>query len=286
LACAWALHAGHEFVHGEFAVVIFVEGFEGGGGVFDFFLGEFAVFVFVEGFHEGERHHAALTAIGRSAWVGRAAVGRAAWAGRRGAGLWWGRGGVLGAGEAEGGGEDDGGEDPCVHGWMGVVGGLEVTDMGGFRGGAGADRESESGVDCEACVKLRAGWGNWVESVDEMTDLEREKGLPVLVIDDDHKLCRLIADYLEPLGYVVTAVHRGPEGAAAAVEQEWHAVILDFMLPGMDGLEVLRRIRAQTAVPVLMFTARGDEADRIVGLELGADDYLPKTYSSREMLAR
>jgi len=119
-----------------------------------------------------------------------------------------------------------------------------------------------------------------------MTDLEREKGLPVLVIDDDHKLCRLIAEYLEPLGYVVTAVHRGPEGAAAAVEQEWHAVILDFMLPGMDGLEVLRRIRAQTAVPVLMFTARGDEADRIVGLELGADDYLPKTFSSRELLAR
>ncbi len=155
LACAWALHAGHEFVHGEFAVVIFVEGFEGGGGVFDFFLGEFAVFVFVEGFHEGERHHAALTAIGRSAWVGRAAVGRAAWAGRRGAGLWWGRGGVLGAGEAEGGGEDDGGEDPCVHGWMGVVGGLEVTDMGGFRGGAGADRESESGVDCVAASMWR-----------------------------------------------------------------------------------------------------------------------------------
>jgi DNA-binding response OmpR family regulator len=119
-----------------------------------------------------------------------------------------------------------------------------------------------------------------------MTDLEREKGLPVLVIDDDHKLCRLIADYLEPLGYVVTAVHRGPEGAAAAVEREWHAVILDFMLPGMDGLEVLRRIRAQTAVPVLMFTARGDEADRIVGLELGADDYLPKIFSSRELLAR
>ena len=150
LACAWALHAGHEFVHGEFAVVIFVEGFEGGGGVFDLFFGEFAVFVFVEGFHEGERHHAALTAIGRSAW---AAIGRAACGGRRGAGLWWWCGGVLGAGEAEGGGEDDGGEEPCVHGWMGVVGGLEVTDMGGFRGGERADRESESGADGEI-VKL------------------------------------------------------------------------------------------------------------------------------------
>lgn len=138
LACAWALHAGHEFVHGEFAVVIFVEGFEGGGGVFDFFFGEFAVLVLVEGFHEGERHHAALTTVGRSASIGRAARG---W--RRGAGLWRSGWGVLGAGEAEGGGEDDGGEDPCVHGWMGVVGGLEVTDMEGFRRGEGADRESE-----------------------------------------------------------------------------------------------------------------------------------------------
>ncbi len=148
LACAWALHAGHEFVHGEFAVVIFVEGFQGGGGVFDFFFGEFAVLVLVEGFHEGERHHAALTAVGRAATVGWAARG-----GRRGAWLRRSGGGVLGAGEAEGGGEDDGGEDPCVHGWMGVVGGLEVTDMWGFRGGLGADRESESGADGEI-VKL------------------------------------------------------------------------------------------------------------------------------------
>ena len=108
----------------------------------------------------------------------------------------------------------------------------------------------------------------------------------VLVIDDDLKLCRLIADYLEPLGYAVTSVHRGPEGAAMAVERPWHAVLLDFMLPGMDGLEVLKRIRQVSSVPVLMFTARGEEADRIVGLELGADDYLPKTFSPRELLAR
>lgn len=143
LACAWALHARHEFVHGEFAVVVFVEGFEGGGGVIDFFFGEFAVLVFVEGFHEGERHHATLAAVGWAAL---------AW-GRRGAGLWWGRGGVLSGGEAEGGGEEEGGEDPCFHGWMGVVGGLEVTDMGGFRGGEGADKESEPGGDGEI-VKL------------------------------------------------------------------------------------------------------------------------------------
>ena len=134
LAAGWALHAWHEFVHGEFAVVIFVEGFEGGGGVIDFFFGEFAVLVLVEGFHEWERHHAALAAVG---W---AACG---W--RRGAGLRRSGWGVLSGGEAEGGGEDDGGEDPCFHGWMGVVGGLEVTDMGGFRGGEGADRESEPG---------------------------------------------------------------------------------------------------------------------------------------------
>jgi DNA-binding response OmpR family regulator len=108
----------------------------------------------------------------------------------------------------------------------------------------------------------------------------------LLVIDDDRKLCSLIADYLDPLGYDVTSVHTGPEGAERAVAETWHAVILDFMLPGMDGLEVLKRIRAGAQVPVLMFTARGDEADRIVGLEVGADDYLPKTFSMRELLAR
>ena len=108
----------------------------------------------------------------------------------------------------------------------------------------------------------------------------------ILVIDDDRKLCRLIRDYLEPMGYVVEAVHTGPEGAERAVATPWHAVILDLMLPGMDGFEVLKRIRAKADVPVLMLTARGDEADRIVGLEIGADDYLPKTFSTRELLAR
>ena len=108
----------------------------------------------------------------------------------------------------------------------------------------------------------------------------------ILVIDDDRKLCRLIKDYLDPLGYSVHAAHTGPEGAERAVAESWHAVLLDLMLPGCDGFEVLRRIRKQSAVPVLMLTARGDEADRIVGLELGADDYLPKTFSTRELLAR
>lgn len=108
----------------------------------------------------------------------------------------------------------------------------------------------------------------------------------LLVIDDDRKLCRLIGDYLSPLGYTVTAVHTGPEGVEKATVEEWHAIILDLMLPGMDGFEVLKAIRHKSDVPVLMLTARGDEADRIVGLEIGADDYLPKTFSTRELLAR
>ena len=108
----------------------------------------------------------------------------------------------------------------------------------------------------------------------------------LLVIDDDRKLCRLIADYLGPMGYEVVAVHSGPEGVAQAAAESWQAVILDVMLPGMDGFEALRRIRKASDVPVLMLTARGEEADRIVGLEIGADDYLPKTFSSRELLAR
>jgi len=108
----------------------------------------------------------------------------------------------------------------------------------------------------------------------------------VLVIDDDRKLCRLIKDYLEPMGYDVSAAHTGPDGCEKAAAEPWHAIILDVMLPGMDGFEVLKRIRRECNVPVLMLTARGEEADRIVGLEIGADDYLPKTFSTRELLAR
>ncbi|MBI5382642.1 MAG: response regulator transcription factor [Opitutae bacterium] len=108
----------------------------------------------------------------------------------------------------------------------------------------------------------------------------------LLMIDDDRKLCRLVTDYLAPLGFAVTAVHTGPAGVAAATGETWHAVLLDVMLPELDGFEVLRRIRQKSNVPVLMLTARGDETDRIVGLEVGADDYLPKTFSTRELLAR
>ena len=108
----------------------------------------------------------------------------------------------------------------------------------------------------------------------------------VLVIDDDRELCTLIKDYLEPIGYEVCTEHDGPSGAERALAEKFHAVILDVNLPGMDGFEVLKRLRGASDVPILMLTSRGEETDRIVGLEMGADDYLPKTFSSRELLAR
>ena len=108
----------------------------------------------------------------------------------------------------------------------------------------------------------------------------------LLVVDDDRKLCGLIHDYLEPLGYDVEMRHTGTEGLEEAQEWGYEAILLDVMMPGMDGFEVLRELRKTSNVPVLMLTAMGDEADRIVGLELGADDYLPKTFSTRELLAR
>lgn len=108
----------------------------------------------------------------------------------------------------------------------------------------------------------------------------------LLMIDDDLKLCRLVKDYLEPLGYEVENAHTGPQGLEKVTAGNYQAVILDVMLPGMDGFEVLRQIRRVSTVPVLMLTALGDESDRIVGLEIGADDYLPKTFSTRELLAR
>lgn len=108
----------------------------------------------------------------------------------------------------------------------------------------------------------------------------------LLIVDDDTKFCRLINDYLSRYDYDVTAVYEGKSALQAAISQPWDAVILDVMLPGIDGYEVLRKIREQSQVPILMLTALGDETDRIVGLEIGADDYLPKTFSPRELLAR
>ena len=113
-----------------------------------------------------------------------------------------------------------------------------------------------------------------------------EGKIRLLVIDDDRKLCRLIRDYLEPMGYEVESAHTGPDGLDKAQAGHYRAIILDVMLPGMDGFEVLKQLRRTSDVPVLMLTARGEEPDRIVGLEIGADDYLPKTFSTRELLAR
>lgn len=110
--------------------------------------------------------------------------------------------------------------------------------------------------------------------------------LSVLLVDDDKKLCGLMADYLEPMGYRCQAVYNGKQALETIKNSTIHAVILDVMMPEMDGFEVLRQLRTFSDVPVLMLTALGDETDRIVGLELGADDYLPKTFSTRELLAR
>jgi DNA-binding response OmpR family regulator len=109
---------------------------------------------------------------------------------------------------------------------------------------------------------------------------------PILMIDDDVKLCRLVKDYLAPFGFSVEAAHTGTDGISKVSDKKYQAVILDVMLPEMNGFEVLKQIRLFSAVPVLMLTALGDESDRIVGLEIGADDYLPKTFSTRELLAR
>ena len=108
----------------------------------------------------------------------------------------------------------------------------------------------------------------------------------ILIVDDDKKLCRLVADYLEPMGYQVEAAHNGSQGLDMILKGGYDAVILDVMMPKMDGFEVLKRMRKESDIPVIMLTARGEETDRIVGLEMGADDYLPKTFSSRELLAR
>jgi DNA-binding response OmpR family regulator len=123
-------------------------------------------------------------------------------------------------------------------------------------------------------------------SLPHLSDAKTRVGLRVLVIDDDEELCQLTAEYLRPLGFHVEAALTGQEGAERATGEAWHAIVLDVMLPDLDGFEVLRRIRAKSTVPVLMLTGRGEEVDRVVGLELGADDYLPKTFSSRELLAR
>jgi DNA-binding response OmpR family regulator len=108
----------------------------------------------------------------------------------------------------------------------------------------------------------------------------------VLMIEDDAALAGLVGDYLRPFGYEVRSAGTGAEGLRRLAAEPFAVVLLDVMLPDVDGFEVCRRIRAGPDVPVLMLTARGQDEDRIVGLELGADDYLPKPFNPRELLAR
>jgi two-component system response regulator CpxR len=108
----------------------------------------------------------------------------------------------------------------------------------------------------------------------------------ILVIDDDVELCQLVGEYLRAEGFVIECVHDGESGLKKASAGEYLLVVLDVMLPGINGFEVLRRIRATSRLPVLLLTARGEDVDRIVGLEIGADDYLPKPFNPRELVAR
>jgi two-component system, OmpR family, response regulator CpxR len=108
----------------------------------------------------------------------------------------------------------------------------------------------------------------------------------ILIIDDDVELCSLVTEYLASEGFKVEAVYDGERGLERALQDDYSLVVLDVMLPGMNGFEVLRRIRSSSSLPVLLLTARGEDVDRIVGLEIGADDYLPKPFNPRELVAR
>jgi two-component system response regulator CpxR len=108
----------------------------------------------------------------------------------------------------------------------------------------------------------------------------------ILVIDDDAELCKLVARFLSAEGFRVETVRTSAQGVDRARSGEHELIVLDVMLPGMDGFEILRRLRAESSTPVLMLTARGDDLDRILGLEIGADDYLPKPFNPRELAAR
>ncbi|MCU7931005.1 MAG: response regulator transcription factor [Candidatus Thiodiazotropha sp. (ex Codakia rugifera)] len=108
----------------------------------------------------------------------------------------------------------------------------------------------------------------------------------VLIVDDDIELCEMLAEYLGTEGFTVDVVQDGERGAQQALSGKYDVVILDVMLPKLNGFDALRRIRAESKTPILMLTARGDDVDRIVGLEMGADDYLPKPCNPRELVAR
>jgi two-component system response regulator CpxR len=108
----------------------------------------------------------------------------------------------------------------------------------------------------------------------------------ILLIDDDEELSELVAEYLTSEGFTVDSLHRGEQSVERVLSGDYALVVLDVMLPGLSGFEILRRLRARSRVPIMMLTARTDDVDRIVGLELGADDYLPKPFNARELVAR
>jgi two-component system response regulator CpxR len=108
----------------------------------------------------------------------------------------------------------------------------------------------------------------------------------ILLVDDDAELCSLLSEFLKREGFDVECAHEGNLGLEKAAQPGVDLVVLDVMLPGLDGFEILRRLRQHSKVPVIMLTARGEDVDRIVGLELGADDYLPKPFNARELAAR
>jgi DNA-binding response OmpR family regulator len=122
------------------------------------------------------------------------------------------------------------------------------------------------------------------ETKDNMQNLSEP--IKLLLVDDDSKFCRLISEYLGQFGYDINAVHTGVEALESLKHHSYQAVVLDVMLPEMDGFRVLQEVRTRSTVPILMLTALGEETDRIIGLEFGADDYVPKTSSPRELLAR
>ena len=108
----------------------------------------------------------------------------------------------------------------------------------------------------------------------------------ILIIDDDEELCELVSEYLSVEGFTTEAVHDGESGLQKALTNEFELAILDVMLPRKNGFDVLRELRKSSKLPVLMLTAKGDDMERIVGLEIGADDYLPKPFNPRELVAR
>lgn len=130
-------------------------------------------------------------------------------------------------------------------------------------------------------------WGDWAIEIDRpITPLRIRPMKKILVVDDEPKLAAIARDYLVAAGFEVVVAPDGPQGLASARRERPDLIVLDLMLPGMDGLDVCREIRRESNVPIIMLTARVEETDKLIGLELGADDYLTKPFSPRELVAR